>query len=151
MPFPSSFLYLLVYNAFCARRRLKMVKYSDLSSVMWLCWLIFSTPFHRQYRHKWKWKNPRSRREKQMGKFVTDNIVEDVWVVCGMMVKLSENTYTLYGKSLSFSSGWKKKWIFQMCYFICAIWHFFHPLWVIFLFCWLDGWLRWWFWWRLSF
>lgn len=44
-----------------------------------------------------------------------------------------------YGKSLSFPlvhffsgfGGWREKWIFQMCYFICAIWHFFHPLWLL--------------------
>lgn len=51
---------------------------------------------------------------------------------------LCSNLYT-YGATLSLTlpSGQvsrfsEEKWIFQMCYFICAIWHFFHLLWVPF-------------------
>lgn len=71
-----------------------------------------------------------SRRKKQMGKFVTDNSGDVYvgwwwWYIYGIYYSM----YT-YGKSLSFSDflwgrGLKEKWIFRMCYFICAIWHFF--------------------------
>lgn len=71
---------------------------------------------------------------KQMGKFLTDKAARLCWCV-GWWWWCS-NLYT-YGKSLSFSRRVGGKWIFQMCYFICAIWHFFHPLWLFSLWMWV--------------
>lgn len=84
-----------------------------------------------------------TREEKQMGKFVTDKILEVVCVVCGMMAMLSEHTY---GKSLSFSAvgvnGEGKMnfpnvlfYMRNLTFLPSTLTDFFSPL---------GGWLEWW-------